>query len=234
MQQPKPKRFYTTVNVAPQQDGTFHILLDDKTLRTPARNTLAVTSAALADLLRAEWDAQTDHVDADAMPIMRIHAIAIDRVPHDRALITDDMLRYLETDLVCYFSDDGEIAARQLQHFTPLLDWFAAHYGAALQTTDGLMPVAQPEALFTRIRSELDALDALSLAALALMTPLVGSIVLALAMQHRVMTLDALLVAARIEEDMQAERYGLDPLVAAAWEPKKRDIIGAAAIISVR
>lgn len=232
MQQPKPKRFYKTVDIALQQNGAYHVQLDGKTLRTPARNTLAIVSAPLAELLRSEWDAQVETIDADAMPIMRVFSIALDRMPTDKPLIIEDMLRYLETDLVCYFSDESEVALKQAQHFAPLLQWFAAHYGAALATTHGLMPVAQPAELFVRIRSELEAVDDLSLAALALITPLVGSIVLALALHHKQINVHAALTAARIDEDIQAERYGLDPLVVKSWEPKKRDIEGAAAVLT--
>ncbi len=232
MQAAKPKRFYKTADVAPQQDGAFHITLDGKTLRTPARAILETRNHAHAALLRAEWDAQVDVIDADAMPVMRVFSIAIDRVPIDKALIIDDMLRYLETDLVCYFSDESAVALKQAQHFAPLLQWFAAKYGAALVTTHGLMPVEQPPELFTHIRSELEGLDDVTLAALALITPLVGSIVLALALLHKQIDIDAALIAARIDEDMQAERYGVDPLIEKSWEPKKRDIIGAASVIA--
>ena len=232
MQPARPKRFYKTVNVALQHNGVFHILLDDKTLRTPARHVLEARSEELAQLLRDEWDAQAEVIDADAMPIMRIHAIARDRMESDREAIIHDMLRYLETDLVCYFSDESEVALKQAQHFAPLLQWFAAHYGAALVTTHGLMPVEQPPALFERIRSELEGCDDVTLAALALLVPLAGSIVLALAVKHGQIDAEALLKAARIEEDLQAERYGHDPLVARAWEPKKRDMLGAVAVLS--
>lgn len=231
MQAAKPKRFYKTVDVATQQNGAFHITLDGKTLRTPARTILEIPHKAHADLLRSEWDAQAEEIDADAMPVMRVFSIATDRMEMDKPGILDDMLRYLETDLVCYFSDESAVALKQAQHFAPLLQWFAAHYGAALATTHGLMPVAQPPELFVRIRSELEALDDVTLAALALITPLVGSIVLALALLHKQIDVQDALVTARIDEDMQAERYGVDPLIEKSWEPKKRDIIGAASVL---
>lgn len=232
MQAAKPKRFYKTVDIAVQQEGAFHITLDGKTLRTPARTILALTQKSHAELLRSEWDAQTDVIDADRMPVMRVFSIAIDRMAMDKPGIIDDMLRYLETDLVCYFSDESAVALKQAQHFAPLLKWFAAQYGAALVTTHGLMPVEQSPELFVRIRNELEGLDDVTLAALALITPLVGSIVLALALLHKQIDVDAALVAARIDEDLQAERYGADPLIEKSWEPKKRDIIGAASVLN--
>src|SRR5690606_35605476 len=92
-----PKRFYTS---AEARDG--QILLDGRVLKTSAKNPLYVAQHKLAEAVAAEWNAQAEFIDPDAMPLTRLLNIAIDRVPMDRAALIDDMVRYAETDLLCY------------------------------------------------------------------------------------------------------------------------------------
>ena len=89
-------RFYRTVNVAPapqarattaymrvaarrltrractaQGDGTYIVLLDGRTLRTPARNALSLPSLPLALAVAAEWEWQEQrNLRPFTMPIM--------------------------------------------------------------------------------------------------------------------------------------------------------------------
>ena len=59
-----PKRFYETAAVL-ERDGLFHVALDGRTARTPARNPLAIGSRPVAEALAAEWQAQ----DRDDRPL---------------------------------------------------------------------------------------------------------------------------------------------------------------------
>ena len=46
MLKPLPKRFYTTVSIGPAEDGGHAILLDGRTVRTPAKQPLTVPTPA--------------------------------------------------------------------------------------------------------------------------------------------------------------------------------------------
>src|SRR3546814_1554574 len=77
MQRPLPKRFYKDVTIA--GDGEGHaIYLDDRPVKTPAKNALVVPAAALAELMRTEWYAQADVIDPATMPVTRLVNTAID------------------------------------------------------------------------------------------------------------------------------------------------------------
>ena len=71
MRNPLPKRFYERAEVL-DKDGLYHVALDGRTARTPARNPLAVTSRAVAEALAQEWDAQAGSIDPARMPINRL------------------------------------------------------------------------------------------------------------------------------------------------------------------
>ena len=55
------KRFYKDVAVTPQEGG-FAILLDGRTVKTPARNILVLPTEKLASAIAAEWREQGEEV----------------------------------------------------------------------------------------------------------------------------------------------------------------------------
>ena len=56
------------------------MLLDGKPVRTPARSALVLPTLALAQAIAAEWDAQGELLDPNAMPLTRLANSAIDGV----------------------------------------------------------------------------------------------------------------------------------------------------------
>ena len=96
------KRFYRRVEVAAEGAG-HRVLLDGRPLRTPARLTLALPSAALAVALAREWQAQGEVDPAAAtMPLTRLASTAQDRMPGLRQAAIEEAVGYARTDLLCY------------------------------------------------------------------------------------------------------------------------------------
>src|SRR5512145_3037151 len=73
------RRFYQHATVG-EGSHDYPVLLDGRAVRTPARNTLAAPSRALAEAIAAEWQAQKDHVDPARMPLTRLANTIIDGV----------------------------------------------------------------------------------------------------------------------------------------------------------
>jgi chaperone required for assembly of F1-ATPase len=230
----QPKRFYEKVQLQARTDaaGGYEVLLDGRALKTPQKNPLHPSTQELANALAAEWDAQKETINADAMPITRIHAIAIDRVPFDRPLMQEDILRYLETDLLCYrASAASALHAHQAEMYDPVIKQFNLHYGVILQVTDTLMPVAQPAAAFDAVAKDLNAMDAFSFAAIALITPLLGSLVLAISVWQQTISGEQAFALARLDETHAAKRYGADPTLEASLLAKAHDVAGGALVL---
>ena len=232
-----PKRFYAAVSVAEISDG-FAITLDDKIVKTPAKKNLAVASPLMAEAIAAEWQAQGEFIDTDTMPLTRLANITLDVVPASREALLMDISGYGETDLVCYraplAANDSELGAdatvlraRQDAAFDPLLRWLTLECGIALDITEGIMPVAQSSADLKRIAAVFAAANDAELAALAMLIPMLGSAVLGIALWKRHLDLETALHIARLDEDFQAEKWGMDVHVAKEWDAKKRDIRAA-------
>ena len=61
------KRFWTSATVE-ETDGGFRILLDKRSIKTPAKAQVIAPTRALADKIAQEWNAQGEMVDPMTMP----------------------------------------------------------------------------------------------------------------------------------------------------------------------
>src|SRR5881392_2104003 len=140
------KRVYKQA-AARAAEGGWGVALDGRPMRTPARHELVVPSAALAEAIAAEWDAQQDDIRPATMPLTRLAATAIDRTRAQRDLVIAETANYAGTDLVCYRAErPPELIARQQAEWQPLLDWAMQRYDASLAVTNGVLPQPQSPA----------------------------------------------------------------------------------------
>src|SRR5579862_1271496 len=108
------KRFYKTAE-AVAGPGGFSVTLDGKPVRTPLGGSLSLPNATLAEAVVAEWLEQSETLQPDAMVLTAIANTAIDRVGRQRAAIEEQLLRFGETDALCYRADEpAELAERQV------------------------------------------------------------------------------------------------------------------------
>jgi chaperone required for assembly of F1-ATPase len=205
------RRFYQQVGVE-QRDGEFHVVVDGRPVRTPARHALAAPALALAEILAAEWQQQREVIDPATMPLTRLANSIIDGVATAPAPVAAEVEKYLASDLVLYRAEAPEgLVARQTQAWDPVLSWASADLGAHFVPARRLLYVAQsPQALAaagTAIPTH-----PWPLGALHAVTTLTGSALIALALAHRALSLDEAWTAAHVDEDWNMERWGQDAL----------------------
>ena len=208
-------------------------MLDGRRARTPGRNPLAALSRALMLEVAAEWERQREAIDPADMPLTRLINSAIDGVAHTMAETRADILRYAGSDLLCYRAEEPDtLVARQAHAFDPVLRWAAESLGARFNVTAGIMHVAQPHAALAAIGAALDAYDdPVALAALSVMTTLSGSALLALAVARGFLSPEAAWRAAHVDEDFQAERWGVDAEAMARRQARWREFEAAGIVL---
>ena len=218
------KRVYREVRVAPAGAG-WSILLDARTLQTPARAPLLLPQQGLAEAIAAEWDAQTDKVVPVTMPLMQLAATAIDRTAAQRGRTIDEIVGYAGTDLVCYRAErPPDLVARQSATWQPLVDWVTLRFDAALLVTTGVVPKAQPSAAIAAIRAAIEPLDPFWLTALHNATAACGSAAIGLALVERHLDAEAAWQASQLDETFQIEQWGEDYEAVARRAALKRDV----------
>ena len=206
----KRKRLYQTVTVV-DAAGAYGVALDGRLLHTPGRTVLATSCKQLADAVAEEWDSQKEAINPASMPLSRLLNTAIDRVTPRRDEIISELLRYVDTDLLCYRAETPDsLIERQEKIWQPVLNWLAAVHNVTLIVRSGLMPVSQPDDSAARVHDVLTNHDDLTLTAIQATAVLTGSLALALALAGKHLTHREVFAAAQLDETWQMERWGED------------------------
>lgn len=204
------RRFWKTAGIRPQGAG-WEVVLDERPLRTPGKLPLILPTEALARAIAQEWDAQTDVIDPNRMPLTRAANSAVEKVTPQFHAVTSMLGDYGDTDLLSYRAAEPEaLTQAQAAGWDPLIDWAATDLRAPLRITHGVIPVPQDPAVLLKLQAEIASLDPFALTALHDLVTLPGSLILGLAVLRGRLDADTAWQLARIDEEFQADRWGRD------------------------
>lgn len=204
------KRFWTVVDVNEGQGG-WAVTLDGRTPKTPAHAQLVLPTEAAARLVAEEWAAQGEFIDPGTMPATRLASTAIDRVSQVREAVAEEIAAYAGSDLLCYLADHPtSLAVEQAREWTPWRDWAALELGVVLEAAEGVIHRPQDPAAIARVADLAIRLDDFALTGLAMATPLMGSAILALAVQRGTLSGEAAFELSRLDEAFQERQWGVD------------------------
>jgi chaperone required for assembly of F1-ATPase len=231
-------RFYKRAHVGePAANGGFPILLDNRPVKTPARRDLAAPTRALAEELAREWQAQTELIDPARMPLARLANAAIDGVADAPEAVAAAVAKYLSSDLVFYRADaPAGLVARQARHWDPLLAFARDELDARFIAVEGIVFAEQPPEAVAAARRYVPAgtrgaNDIWRLAATSSITTLTGSALIALALAHGALDVDAAWAAAHVDEDWQMEQWGRDQIALDALAFRHSEMQAAATVL---
>jgi chaperone required for assembly of F1-ATPase len=208
--------------VAIDRDGSsFVVLLGGRPLRTPEKSILRLPTAALAAGVANEWLAQGAMLRPETMPLTRLAATAAERMGGRRRAVVKVVVGYAGSDLLCYrAASPDELVAKQRSAWQPLLDWAAERWGARLAVVAGVVPIEQPQPAIDALRRAVNQASDVELAALSCVVQASGSIVVGLALLDGHIDAATASATALLDEQYQAERWGID----AEAERRRRDI----------
>ncbi len=227
-------RFYKDVGIEKEAEGSFSVRLDGKPVRSPGKALLAVPNAALVEAIAEEWRAQGEKIDPASMPLTRLANSVIDGIAGRESAVVEDIRNYAGSVLLCYRAGAPEgLVAAQAQHWDPILAWAKQNLGAPFIATVGMMPVAQPEASLAAIEKEVSDLDEWRLGALHVMTALLGSALLPLAILKGRLSSDDAWAAGHVDEDWQIKQWGEDHEAKERRKLRLRDYNAAAKMLEL-
>lgn len=204
------RRFYEAATVH-DEDGGYSVRLDGRPVRTPGKRPLIMPTQVMAEQVAQEWLAQDKVIDPRTMPWTRSANSALDKVAVQRAEVSEHLAGYSGTDLLCYRADAPEgLVARQRSTWDPILDWVTQRYGLRLRVTSGVMPVEQDAEVVPRFMRTMDPMSVFNLTGFHDLVTLSGSFILALAAVESLQPAEDLWKISRVDEDWQAEQWGVD------------------------
>ena len=201
------KRFYKQVSTDTSEVG-WVIKLDNRTLRSPAGALLNLPSSDLAKAVAEEWMAQGETVNPASMPLFSLAVTVVDRVMLQQTPIINELACYGGNDLLCYWSEDDDLAGRQQQKWQPWITWAGVEFHVNLRIAKGIMPVIQPD--ISGFEAPLKKLDVWRLGVLHRAVSLGGSLVLGLGFVAGRLNADQLFTTAFLDELWQNEKWGRD------------------------
>ncbi|MFN2098660.1 ATP12 family chaperone protein [Altererythrobacter sp. MF3-039] len=221
------KRFYREVTLL-EVEGGWQVALDGRPVKTQKGNPQLVTSNALGKLLTEEWAGMDEEFSAADLPLRDLADLAIDAISASRDETIAKLLSYLDTDTLCYRAEPDEpLFHRQREMWDPVLEAFEAREGITLQRVHGIVHKSHPEHSIERLRGRMAREDEFTLAALTAMASLATSLCVALQALEPGADGETLWNAANLEEDWQAEQWGVDEQAAARRAKRQADFLKA-------
>jgi chaperone required for assembly of F1-ATPase len=219
------KRFYKDVTIAPvvglaKTEQEFQILLDGKPMKTPAKENLILPNEAMAQLIADEWQAveKDSEIDPAKMYHTQVAVTAQDYVSKNRTDIEQVIMRYLDTELMCYHTPEPpEMAKHQAEHWTPHLRWFEKEMGITLPVKQGLDVHRPSDEDYKIIVDFMETLDMYRFALFQMLVSMTGSIILASAFVKSALSAEEIFKLVKLEELFyidfhDLEQHGPDPI----------------------
>jgi chaperone required for assembly of F1-ATPase len=224
------KRFYERAHVG-KGEGGYAVLLDGKPVKTPARRALAAPTPNLAEQLAGEWNAQQNVIEPGRMPLTRLANAVIDAIAERGPEVSEEVAKYLGSDHLFYrAATPPGLVALQAQHWDPVLAWAHDALGARFVLVEGVVYAEQPREALAAARAAIPN-EPWRLGAVASVTTLTGSGLLALALSAGQIDADAAWAAAHVDEDWQMQHWGRDEVAIARRDFRFAEMQAAAAVL---
>ncbi|KAI0059075.1 ATP12-domain-containing protein, partial [Artomyces pyxidatus] len=206
------KRFWRTVGIEDRGDA-LAVTLDQRPLKTPSGNHLLIPQSKrlVATLIATEWENQDTVIKPHALPMTSLTARAIDAMDDEatREAVQSALLKYLDTDTICFHQDYPDPLVRlQQEHWDPLIDWVRTEFDVEIQTSDSVLFSSQPAATKAKLADVLRGFDRWQMAAMERTVYTTKSFIIALALVHKRINAEQAAKASQVEVASQIERWG--------------------------
>lgn len=209
------KRFWKHTNTTTL--GEDHAVeLDGRPVKLPSGKMLTTQFHPLAEAIAREWADAPENFTPENLPLTRLASTARERIPLHRADILGQLAAYGMNDLLCYRAGTpDDLAARQRAIWDHWLRWAETTHGMHLLCTTGLVPIDQAPGTREALHKILSSYSDDTIAALGVIVPALGSLILGLALTAKALTPQAACEAASLDELWQEEQWGTDEVAVA-------------------
>jgi chaperone required for assembly of F1-ATPase len=192
-----------------KDDMSIQVIIKDTFAITPTKKPFSVPTRALADAIDEEWKPGKKFAPS-AMPLTALAYTGIDRIAGQEAAIIEALMVYVDTDTLSYRSSSEDLMKRQKEDWVPVLNWASKTFGSLWQTVDGIEPAVQTPEMHAALQAYFESLSVMQLAALCVLASSYSSIVLAAAVLKKHLSAGDAYMLSRLEEEVQAARWGRD------------------------
>lgn len=205
------KKFWKKVEIKELTNNTFQLLLDKKVLKTPMQNELIFPNYDSAYETSLEWDINSDILNTDEMVFFGIYSTAIDRISNDRKSFINEIMQFIDTDLICYRAEKPiELLQLQKVEWDPILSIIKGYINIEIDVFHGVMPEKQNKTVHNKIIKVINNFSDLEISILYRMTNITGSIFISLCVLKGDFLQKNLFELCFLDELWQAREWGFE------------------------
>ena len=220
-------RFYTKAYMFFSKEiYKWSIYLDKECLYSPNKNQILLPYKKLANAILKEWNAQSNIINLNTMPIMKYTFTSIDIISKYRSKIIRELSNYGYCDLLCYrASFPDSLVQRQENLWDPILIWAKNKLNIDLFVTHNVFPLQQNKDSILSIENYIDSLDEYHLLGLYEFTKITGSIILGIAFMCNAITYIDALNCAQLDNLYTIEKYNKEEILKVSYEDYKKSFM---------
>ncbi len=205
------KKFWETIEIKKVSSKEFYILLDNKKLKTPLKKELIFSNDLMAKEVLREWDQRSNIINTDDLVFYGLLSTAIDRVSEEKNSYINDIINFIDTDLICYRADNPiDLVSHQNKQWDPIISLIEKYINTKVGVFKGVMPSQQNLKVHHEIKNLVVELSNVQISVLHRITNLIGSIFLALCILKKDLTNKQAFELSFLDELWQAENWGYE------------------------
>jgi len=205
------KKFWKIVQVKTKLKNSFEILLDKRILKTPMQKDLIFSNYKIAKETALEWDIDEKEINTENMVFYGLISTAIDKICNDKVLYIENVLGFINTDLICYRADGpSELVDLQNSSWNPIISFIKKYIDVELKFFIGVMPSKQSLEIFNRLKTLINSFSDIEISALHRMTNLTGSIFISICILKGDVLKNEVFELSFLDELYQAKNWGIE------------------------
>jgi len=205
------KKFWKIVQVRKKLKNSFEILLDKRILKTPMQKDLIFSNYKIAKETALEWDIDEKEINTENMVFYGLISTAIDKISNDKVSYIENLLGFINTDLICYRADGpNELVDLQNSSWNPIISFIKKYIDVELKFFIGVMPSKQSLEIFNRLKTLINSFSDIEISALHRMTNLTGSIFISICILKGDVLKNEAFELSFLDELYQAKNWGIE------------------------
>ena len=205
------KKFWKIVQVKKKLKNSFEILLDKRILKTPMQKDLIFSNYKIAKETALEWDIDEKEINTENMVFYGLISTAIDKINNDKVSYIENVLGFINTDLICYRADGpNELVDLQNSSWNPIISFIKKYIDVELKFFIGVMPSKQSLEIFNRLKTLINSFSDIEISALHRMTNLTGSIFISICILKGDVFKNEAFELSFLDELYQAKNWGIE------------------------
>ena len=205
------KKFWEKVSIKKISSDSFCVMLDKRILKTPLKRDLVLPNLNLAQEIVKEWDQGSKKINTESMIFYSLISTSLDKIIDNRNLYINDVLDYIDTDLICYRAENPkELVELQKQKWDPIILLIEKYIGTKVSVFQGILPKKQHTNVHSKLNNLINQFNIFEISALHRITNITGSILLSFCIIKKDVPKNEAFELSFLDELWQSENWGFD------------------------